>query len=73
MRRKNYAKKLPKKRSSDHLCPVCGQYAFTEPHDICPVCGWEQDSAQEKAPFFAGGANDLSLNEAREKWKAGAK
>ncbi len=73
MKRKNYAKKMPKRQSYDHLCPVCGQYTFTEPHDICPVCGWEQDSAQEREPFFAGGANAVSLNAARKKWKGEAK
>ena len=60
MRRKNYA---AKKRTG--LCPVCGQYSFAEPHDICPVCGWEEDKVQLRDPDFAGGANEMSLNEAR--------
>ena len=51
------------------ICPVCGRYTFTEPHDICPVCGWEQDSVQEADPSFAGGANEMSLCDARKKWE----
>ena len=49
------------------LCPCCGQYAFEEKgaYEICPVCGWEDDPYQRRNPDFAGGANTLSLNEAR--------
>ena len=52
-------------------CPCCGQPGFTHPvdgtYDICPYCMWEDDPVQLKDPDFAGGANELSLNEAREK------
>ena len=64
MRRRNYSVK-----SRPGLCPVCGQYSFTEPHDICPVCGWEDDRVQLRDPDFAGGANEMSLNEAREAYR----
>lgn len=37
--------------------------------DICSVCGWEQDRVQEKDHDFAGGANDLSLNEHRKRFQ----
>lgn len=47
------------------ICPVCEKHAFTEIGDICPVCGWEHDRVQENDPSFAGGANKMSLNEAR--------
>ncbi len=53
------------------LCPVCGQYSFREPHDICPVCGWEQDGVQQRDPDFEGGANSMSLNQAKAAYKAG--
>lgn len=48
-------------------CPVCGQHDFTEPgsFDICPICGWEDDELQNEDHNYAGGANDLSVNEAR--------
>ena len=64
MRRRNYA---VNKRIG--LCPVCGQYSFAEPHDICPVCGWEEDKVQLRDPDFAGGANEMSLNKAREAYR----
>lgn len=55
---------------ADRLCPCCGQYAFEEKgaYEICPVCGWEDDPLQRRDPDFAGGANSLSLKEARRKY-----
>ena len=47
-------------------CPVCKQHRFWEKYEICPVCGWENDPVQRKDPDFAGGANELSLREARK-------
>ena len=48
------------------LCPVCGKHYFTEKnsYEICPVCGWENDEVQRQDPDYAGGANEISLNEA---------
>lgn len=50
-------------------CPCCGRPGFThEPNgswDICEVCGWEDDPVQLRDPDFAGGANELSLNQAK--------
>jgi hypothetical protein len=40
-------------------------------HEICPVCGWEDDPLQARDPDFAGGANSLSLSQARAAWRAG--
>ena len=37
---------------------------------ICPVCGWEDDSSQKQYPDMEGGANKDSLNEARRKYEA---
>lgn len=56
-------------------CPVCGKYTFQEndDYDICPVCMWENDGLQNKYPDLAGGANDMSLNQAREAYKKGEK
>ncbi len=46
-----------------HKCPVCGEYEFEDEacYDICPICGWEDDGY-----FEGGGANEMSLEEARE-------
>ncbi len=54
-----------------HPCPVCGQYEFPEEdsYDVCPVCDWEDDGVQEDDPDYRGGANPMSLNEARADWK----
>ncbi|WP_415359971.1 CPCC family cysteine-rich protein, partial [Pseudomonas aeruginosa] len=38
----------------------CGTY------EICPVCYWEDDIAQNKDPDYDGGANGISLNNAKE-------
>jgi hypothetical protein len=53
-------------------CPVCGFNTLRadEIHDICPICMWEDDPIQNDDPDFWGGANDLSLNQYREKWLA---
>lgn len=54
-------------------CPCCGNFTrSTEEYgsyEICEVCGWEDDPVQALNPDFKGGANELSLNEAREKYK----
>lgn len=54
-------------------CPCCGFLTRDETaygsFDICPVCFWEDDDVQALDPDFAGGANDVSLNEARENFK----
>jgi len=42
--------------------PTRGRY------DICPVCGWEDDDWQFNKPDHPGGANHVSLNEARDNY-----
>lgn len=53
------------------LCPCCGQYHrnFTEDFGVCEVCEWEEDCVQEDDPDYTGGANSMSLNQAREIWR----
>ena len=59
------------KESKDLMCPCCGRYKFTEyaKYEICPICNWEDDPVSRRAPDFEGGANKLSLNQAREVYK----
>jgi anaerobic ribonucleoside-triphosphate reductase len=59
--------------SKENLCPCCEQHAFYEKdsYEICPVCNWEDDPVQSRKPDFPGGANLMSLNEAREAFKQG--
>ncbi|TET06844.1 hydrolase [Candidatus Dependentiae bacterium] len=55
-----------------YSCPCCGYFTLEdEPghFDICAVCGWEDDSIQSFNPDVAGGANRMSLNEARANYK----
>lgn len=51
-------------------CPCCGTWAFFVDGDysICEVCNWENDPVQLENPDLEGGANKLSLNQARLKF-----
>lgn len=53
-----------------YYCPCCGSFTLTEKnaYEICSCCGWEDDPKQEKDPFLAGGANKMSLIEAKNEW-----
>ncbi len=54
-------------------CPCCGQPTLSEQppgtYEVCQVCGWEDDDVQYQDPDFSGGANFLSLNQARKCFK----
>lgn len=52
------------------LCPVCGKTHVND-YDICEVCNWENDPVQLKKPDLTGGANRMSLNQAKEAYNAG--
>lgn len=51
-------------------CPCCGArvHARLGEYEICEVCGWEDDPVQSADPDYAGGANELSLNQAKAEW-----
>jgi hypothetical protein len=51
-------------------CPCCRSLVIGVPgsYEICAVCGWEDDPIQSRDQSYAGGANMLSLGEARAKW-----
>jgi hypothetical protein len=55
-------------------CPCCGYPTLSEKPPgtfaVCPVCFWEDDDAQFRDPAFAGGANSVSLNDARRNFAA---
>jgi hypothetical protein len=54
-------------------CPCCGFLTLDEEppgtYAICPVCYWEDDQVQFRDPDYRGGANQLSLREAREHFR----
>ena len=51
-------------------CPVCGAAVegVSGAYDICARCGWEDDPVQADDPIYAGGANTMSLADARADW-----
>jgi hypothetical protein len=50
-------------------CPCCGYLTMPErtpgTFEICPVCFWQDDPLQYSDPEYEGGANTISLNQAR--------
>jgi hypothetical protein len=55
-------------------CPCCdAPMMFGGEEDdwnICPVCCWENDPVQRENPDYEGGANYMSLHQARNLWQA---
>ena len=53
--------------NEDLICPICDKFIFETycDFDVCPVCGWENDGVQAWNHNYSGGANHLSVNEAR--------
>jgi Cysteine-rich CPCC len=51
-------------------CPCCLRKTITElgGYEICEICGWEDDPTQSGDPEYKGGANLLSLNQAKAEW-----
>lgn len=58
----------------NYACPCCGYLTFDDDppgtFEICPVCGWEDDEVQFRDSSYAGGANSVSLDQARENFTA---
>lgn len=56
-----------------YICPVCGNptFEYWNDMDICDVCDWCNDGLQENHPDYVGGANRMSLNQAREAYRKG--
>ena len=59
------------KSNDDQMCPCCKRYKLNEigKYEVCPVCNWEDDPVARQDPDYVGGANHLSLNEARAQYK----
>lgn len=57
--------------SEMHNCPVCGNEKLLEEWDVCEVCGWEMDFLQYDNFDRTGGANHMSVNQAREAYAKG--
>ncbi len=52
-------------------CPCCEHITLSEERkwEICDVCFWEDDLFQYNSPDYEGGANGVSLNQARKNFK----
>lgn len=54
-------------------CPCCEFYTLPEQpsntFEICPVCYWEDDGVQFLHHDYTGGANTISLNQARANYR----
>lgn len=58
----------------DYACACCNLLTRDEPKSngdyiICPVCFWEDDPIQNNEADYCGGANKVSLNEAKENYR----
>jgi len=53
-------------------CPCCGYRTLSEAvrgsYEVCQVCFWEDDGLQFEYPDYEGGANSVSLIEARRNY-----
>ena len=60
-------------QKTKYKCPCCGYKTLDEEppetFDTCPVCSWEDDRVQYYDNDYKGGANRVSLNEAKENFK----
>lgn len=68
-------KKVTKQRKGYIPCACCGSIEVPKGeaglYYPCFHCGWENDEIQRDEPDYAGGANKMSLNEAKEAYKKG--
>jgi hypothetical protein len=59
--------------SEKFICPCCDFRTLDEPpsgtFNICPICFWEDDNVQYDDPDYTGGANQVSLNQARKNYQ----
>ena len=57
---------------SNKYCPCCGYDTFGEDKrgqwKLCPICYWEDDPIQLQDHHYSGGANSVSVAEARENY-----
>jgi hypothetical protein len=61
------APSLRQPKEGVYPCPCCDAPQFDEvgTYDYCSVCDWQDDPVQELHPEERGGANGISLSEAR--------
>ena len=64
---------IKKNKYDKFQCYCCGYYTLSNKPDntfqLCPVCFWEDDGVQSSDTDYVGGANTMSLNQARKNFK----
>ena len=53
-------------------CPCCGYQVFDHQpgfHQLCPICGWEDDLSQLRFPLMPGSSNRVSLQDAQRNFQ----
>ena len=57
-----------------YACPCCRNLTLSEQppgtYEVCPVCYWEDDPVQFDDEEYEGGANSVSLKQARQNYQA---
>ena len=56
-------------KHAKYQCPCCENYTLefkaNNTFQVCPICFWEDDGVQLNDPDYEGGANEMSLKQAR--------
>ena len=56
-----------------YKCPCCSSRSLDSKnsldYEICSICFWENDPIQNDDPEYAGGANSVSLNQAKQNFQ----
>ena len=53
-------------------CVCCGHLVHDQvpgSHQVCPICGWEDDLSQLRFPEMPGSSNTVSLTEAQRNYE----
>ncbi|WP_060873755.1 CPCC family cysteine-rich protein [Myroides odoratus] len=65
---------MSNKKNKKHACPCCGYFTLNNnvgnTFQLCLVCYWEDDGIQFEDPSYEGGANRVSLIQAKENFKS---
>ncbi|MGP1608965.1 MAG: CPCC family cysteine-rich protein [Clostridium sp.] len=64
---------MKKQKTKNKLlkCACCGNFTIEDEYETCLICNWSKDFIQEEDHDYWGGANDMSLNQAKEAYKKG--
>lgn len=56
-----------------YKCKLCTIGDIKHEHEVCAVCGWEDDEIQFTNPDFVGGGNYMSYNQYKKFWEENKK